>query len=251
MWRQHYSGWRLRQNFAIRVWLLFACPAGQQRVPEQLQDSTQQQTGEVVTHLAFYASWPNAFSALPVVKDVSRNARTRTSNGCRSPINLVVPPFVARSMRDKGLLPVTTPRNTASNRGDSVFYTRSLAYSPGRNRRRRFAQLSRSRATRGSLGLQTVLASGTSQHAGHRQRSHVCRHRPRRWRHQNHPRRRRRHHAAESFASSHRRTILNARIALPQPYRSCARPRSRDRPGHCSCPPPQYRFYRGQLPSRR
>jgi luciferase family oxidoreductase group 1 len=30
-----------------------------------------------------------------------------------------------------------------------------------------------------------------------------------------------------------------------------ARPRSRDRPGHCSCPPPQYRFYRGQLPSRR
>jgi len=40
MWRQHYSGWRLRQNFAIGVWLLFACPAGQQRVPEQPQDST-------------------------------------------------------------------------------------------------------------------------------------------------------------------------------------------------------------------
>lgn len=31
---------------------------------------TQQQAGEVVTHLAFYAGWPNAFSALPVVKDV-------------------------------------------------------------------------------------------------------------------------------------------------------------------------------------
>ena len=31
---------------------------------------TQEQAGEVVTHLAFYASWPNAFSALPVVKDV-------------------------------------------------------------------------------------------------------------------------------------------------------------------------------------
>lgn len=30
----------------------------------------QSQVGEVVTHLAFYAGWPNAFSALPVVKDV-------------------------------------------------------------------------------------------------------------------------------------------------------------------------------------
>lgn len=31
---------------------------------------TREQVGEVVTHLAFYAGWPNAFSALPVVKDV-------------------------------------------------------------------------------------------------------------------------------------------------------------------------------------
>jgi 4-carboxymuconolactone decarboxylase len=31
---------------------------------------TQEQAGEVATHLAFYAGWPNAFSALPVVKDV-------------------------------------------------------------------------------------------------------------------------------------------------------------------------------------
>ena len=31
---------------------------------------TRKQAGEVVTHLAFYAGWPNAFSALPVVKDV-------------------------------------------------------------------------------------------------------------------------------------------------------------------------------------
>src|SRR5713226_5921195 len=30
----------------------------------------QAQAAEVVTHLAFYAGWPNAFSALPVVKDV-------------------------------------------------------------------------------------------------------------------------------------------------------------------------------------
>jgi hypothetical protein len=31
---------------------------------------TQTQAAEVVTHLAFYAGWPNAFSALPVLKDV-------------------------------------------------------------------------------------------------------------------------------------------------------------------------------------
>ncbi len=31
---------------------------------------TQVQASEVLTHLAFYAGWPNAFSALPVVKDV-------------------------------------------------------------------------------------------------------------------------------------------------------------------------------------
>jgi 4-carboxymuconolactone decarboxylase len=31
---------------------------------------TQQQAGEVMTHLAFYTGWPNVFSALPVAKDV-------------------------------------------------------------------------------------------------------------------------------------------------------------------------------------
>jgi 4-carboxymuconolactone decarboxylase len=31
---------------------------------------TQAQAGEVITHLAFYSGWPNAFSALPVAKDV-------------------------------------------------------------------------------------------------------------------------------------------------------------------------------------
>jgi 4-carboxymuconolactone decarboxylase len=31
---------------------------------------TQQQAGEVVTHIAFYAGWPNAMSALPVLKEV-------------------------------------------------------------------------------------------------------------------------------------------------------------------------------------
>ena len=31
---------------------------------------TQQQAGEVITHLAFYVGWPNAFSAMPVAKGV-------------------------------------------------------------------------------------------------------------------------------------------------------------------------------------
>jgi len=31
---------------------------------------TQVQASEVLTHIAFYAGWPNSFSALPVVKDV-------------------------------------------------------------------------------------------------------------------------------------------------------------------------------------
>jgi 4-carboxymuconolactone decarboxylase len=31
---------------------------------------TQEQASEMLTHLAFYSGWPNAFSALPVVKDV-------------------------------------------------------------------------------------------------------------------------------------------------------------------------------------
>ena len=31
---------------------------------------TQEQAAEVITHLAFYVGWPNAFSALPVVNDI-------------------------------------------------------------------------------------------------------------------------------------------------------------------------------------
>ncbi len=31
---------------------------------------TQEQAGEVITHLAFYIGWPNAFSAMPIAKDV-------------------------------------------------------------------------------------------------------------------------------------------------------------------------------------
>jgi len=31
---------------------------------------TRAQASEMLTHLAFYAGWPNVFSALPVAKDV-------------------------------------------------------------------------------------------------------------------------------------------------------------------------------------
>jgi 4-carboxymuconolactone decarboxylase len=31
---------------------------------------TRAEVSEVVAHIAFYAGWPNAFSALPVVKEV-------------------------------------------------------------------------------------------------------------------------------------------------------------------------------------
>jgi 4-carboxymuconolactone decarboxylase len=37
---------------------------------------TQAQASEVITHLAFYAGWPNAFSSVPIMKDVfERRAR--------------------------------------------------------------------------------------------------------------------------------------------------------------------------------
>jgi 4-carboxymuconolactone decarboxylase len=36
---------------------------------------TQEQASEVLTHIAFYAGWPCAFSALPVVKDVFEKRR--------------------------------------------------------------------------------------------------------------------------------------------------------------------------------
>lgn len=38
---------------------------------------TQEQAGEVITHLAFYVGWPNAFSAMPVAKDVFETRRRR------------------------------------------------------------------------------------------------------------------------------------------------------------------------------
>jgi len=34
---------------------------------------TQAQAAEVITHIAFYAGWPNAFSAVPVAAEVFRN----------------------------------------------------------------------------------------------------------------------------------------------------------------------------------
>ena len=42
---------------------------------------TQEQAAEVVTHLAFYAGWPNAMSALPVFKDMSPSDRLGRGDG--------------------------------------------------------------------------------------------------------------------------------------------------------------------------
>jgi 4-carboxymuconolactone decarboxylase len=39
---------------------------------------TQLQAAEVITHLAFYVEWPNAFSALPVAKDVFEKRPARS-----------------------------------------------------------------------------------------------------------------------------------------------------------------------------
>lgn len=36
---------------------------------------TQEQAGEVIAHIAFYAGWPNAFSAVPVAAEVFKNRR--------------------------------------------------------------------------------------------------------------------------------------------------------------------------------
>jgi 4-carboxymuconolactone decarboxylase len=36
---------------------------------------TQEQAAEAITHLAFYAGWPNAMSALPVAKEVFEKRR--------------------------------------------------------------------------------------------------------------------------------------------------------------------------------
>jgi 4-carboxymuconolactone decarboxylase len=40
---------------------------------------TQSEASEIVTHIAFYAGWPNAFSALPVVKEVFKNRHSASS----------------------------------------------------------------------------------------------------------------------------------------------------------------------------
>jgi len=42
---------------------------------------TQTQASEVLTHIAFYSGWPNAFSALPVVKDVFGSGRVSHRGG--------------------------------------------------------------------------------------------------------------------------------------------------------------------------
>jgi hypothetical protein len=45
---------------------------------------TQSEASEVIMHIAFHASWPNAFSALPVVKDVFEKRPNQTADSVGS-----------------------------------------------------------------------------------------------------------------------------------------------------------------------
>jgi 4-carboxymuconolactone decarboxylase len=38
---------------------------------------TQAEAAEAIAHLAFYAGWPNVFSALPVAKEVFENRQSK------------------------------------------------------------------------------------------------------------------------------------------------------------------------------
>ncbi|HEY6343662.1 MAG TPA: carboxymuconolactone decarboxylase family protein [Bryobacteraceae bacterium] len=63
-----------RDRSLVTVSALIACGQAAQ-IPYHLNRAmdnglTQEQAAEAITHLAFYAGWPNAFSALPVAKDV-------------------------------------------------------------------------------------------------------------------------------------------------------------------------------------
>jgi len=63
-----------RDRSLVTVSALIACGHAAQ-IPFHLNRAmdnglTQAEAAEVITHLAFYAGWPNAFSALPVAKEV-------------------------------------------------------------------------------------------------------------------------------------------------------------------------------------
>lgn len=63
-----------RDRSLVTVSALIACGQAAQ-IPYHLNRAmdnglTQEQAAEVITHLAFYAGWPNAFTALPAAKDV-------------------------------------------------------------------------------------------------------------------------------------------------------------------------------------
>ena len=63
-----------RDRSLVTVSALIACGQAAQ-IPYHLNRAmdnglTQAEAAEVITHLAFYVGWPNAFSALPVAKEV-------------------------------------------------------------------------------------------------------------------------------------------------------------------------------------
>jgi 4-carboxymuconolactone decarboxylase len=67
-----------RDRSLVTVSALIACGQSAQ-IPYHLNRAmdnglTQDQAGEVITHITFYAGWPNAFSAVAVAKDVFEKA---------------------------------------------------------------------------------------------------------------------------------------------------------------------------------
>ena len=134
---------------------------------------------------------------------------------------------------------------------DSSVGPRSGADRRGRRRRAGVSQLRRSGAARGALGVPPLLAGRAPQHARHRQRGDLDRHRARRRRHVDHPGRRRRDHAPQSRAADHRRAVRHARRASSRANRSRPRARAGDRSGDGLCAAPNVDRRPGQLPRRR
>lgn len=66
------QGWR-PVSALIGRWI--GCVDSVSPQPSDGQRTEAAEAGEVITHLAFYAGWPNAFSAVAVAKDGFENAR--------------------------------------------------------------------------------------------------------------------------------------------------------------------------------
>jgi alkylhydroperoxidase/carboxymuconolactone decarboxylase family protein YurZ len=72
---------------------------------------TKAEASEVVTHLAFYAGWPNVFSALPVVKAVFEKRPNSPGGGITVP-HVIVKLWPGKSEHQKRSLPAGSSRTS-------------------------------------------------------------------------------------------------------------------------------------------